>query len=522
MVDHCEGNSVNGDEVNISNDGNFYCKGGDLGQNEDEEYMKRISELTVDDIRGIEFDDEEAACSFYKSYAKCNGFVVRKDEVDHDFKGNIVMRQLVCNREGERKKKHLMRVDRVRQPRALTRTRCPARLRVHYSFKTGKWRVAVFEEKHNHELTPLKFVHLIPAYRGQKCGHSELGFCKKDLYNHIDKEKRAVIEDGDAFAALCIPCSHIFCSMKNEHVNEFPASLVCKRWTKSTKIDFVQRINSEEQGSEKRTLLQLGALAGACNRLFEVCSQRFSEFSENYQEIYNVTIKIEKKGDGNCKVKCPSNVVGDPTVVKTKGAPRKKKGMKLKRRCSHCKRRGHNLRRCPRLVEPDHLYEVDEDEEDLDVESNDDTTHFKDVTSAGDNVNLNRNSEQKVEVSQCDVKKTNIKHNKMTQNGIYNFDSQRTSYNEMGIGCAHVKKEGEKPTMMNGVFSVQYPYSLMNGQSNHGVPIFPQFPSIYNYQAYTQVSPWSGTNVGPFDTPFMGVLEQMDRQAKNAANIERK
>ncbi|KAJ1401430.1 MULE transposase domain [Sesbania bispinosa] len=192
---------------------------------------KRISELTDDEIRMLEFDSELEAYNFYCEYVKFIGFAVRKDYVYRDRNRFITMRQLVCNRQGERSEKHLNRTDRVREAKAITRTNCLARLRLYLDGDSGKWKVGMFESQHNHELTLENMVHLMPAYRGlsvvdkaqvnsfhlygvrtchimglimgQKDGYSDLRFCKKDLYNHIDKENRAKIEDGDAFAALC-------------------------------------------------------------------------------------------------------------------------------------------------------------------------------------------------------------------------------------------------------------------------------------------------------------------------------
>ncbi|KAJ1426056.1 FAR1 DNA-binding domain [Sesbania bispinosa] len=202
-----------------------------LDSDKDPEVWKRISELTDEDIRGLEFDTEEDAYDFYREYAKFIGFSVRKGDVYRNCNGTITMRQLVCNREGERSEKHLNRTDRIREAKALTRTECKARLRVSLDYRSRKWRVGIFEPAHNHELTLASMIHLLPAYRGlsvadkaqvdglhhygvrtchimghimgQKGGYSDLGFCKKDLYNHIDKENREKIEDGDAFAALC-------------------------------------------------------------------------------------------------------------------------------------------------------------------------------------------------------------------------------------------------------------------------------------------------------------------------------
>ncbi|XP_058763969.1 protein FAR1-RELATED SEQUENCE 5-like isoform X2 [Vicia villosa] len=197
---------------------------------EDLDDYKDIGEISDDDIRDMKFESEKKACEFYETYAEYHGFAVRRDEIDRDFKKNIIMRQLVCNREGKRHKKHMLRVDRHRGPRPITRTGCLARLRVAYDVVTRSWRVVAFESAHNHKLTPQRFVHFIPKYRrlseadkalvdglhtcgvrtchilgfmlGQKGGHEDLGFIKKDLYNYFSNGAKAKRENGDAFAAL--------------------------------------------------------------------------------------------------------------------------------------------------------------------------------------------------------------------------------------------------------------------------------------------------------------------------------
>ncbi|XP_058746642.1 protein FAR1-RELATED SEQUENCE 5-like [Vicia villosa] len=140
------------------------------------------------------------------------------------------MKQFVCNKRGLRDTKHLRRLDRKREHRPTTRTNCPARLRVHYNPQKDSYVVSCFEEAHNHELTPSRFVHLHPIYReitvadraqidglqsngirtchimgymvAQKGGHDRVGFTKKDLYNYFDSKMRANIKDGDVAAAI--------------------------------------------------------------------------------------------------------------------------------------------------------------------------------------------------------------------------------------------------------------------------------------------------------------------------------
>ncbi|KAJ1428337.1 MULE transposase domain [Sesbania bispinosa] len=191
---------------------------------------RRIIDLTNDDIRALEFASENHAFNFYFSYAKCKGFSMRKDDVIRDKKGMVIMRQYLCSRAGMRDKKHLIRLDRKKEHRSLTRANCLAKLRVRFDYKTGKWKVVSFEESHNHDLTPAKFVPLIPNYRGltdgdkaqvdalhshgirpcqimgflvdQKGGYRNVGISKKDLYNYIDEVKRGKIKDGDVVAGL--------------------------------------------------------------------------------------------------------------------------------------------------------------------------------------------------------------------------------------------------------------------------------------------------------------------------------
>ncbi|KAL4373682.1 hypothetical protein AHAS_Ahas05G0106200 [Arachis hypogaea] len=120
--------------------------------------------------------------------------------------------------------------DRSREARSLTRTKCPARLRVKLDYGCGRWKVSCFVESHNHNLTPPQFAHLVPANRRltvtdkvqvenlhnfgvktchiigyiafQKSGYCHAGFTRKDLYNHIDRYHRSKVKNGDTNAAI--------------------------------------------------------------------------------------------------------------------------------------------------------------------------------------------------------------------------------------------------------------------------------------------------------------------------------
>ncbi|KAK7251006.1 hypothetical protein RIF29_33858 [Crotalaria pallida] len=205
-------------------------KNGPAEVNASGDQYKRITDLTADDIWSLEFGSEEAAYQFYSRYARCIGFAVRKEAIGRDSVGNRNRRLYVCSRHGLRNSKYLTRVDRKRESRPLIRTKCLAKLRIRLDYGTLKWKVSSFVESHNHELTPSKYVHLIPRYRvmtaadkaqiysfhsyevrtchimgymvAQKGGHANVGFVRKDLYNYLDVKKRVQVKDGDARTAL--------------------------------------------------------------------------------------------------------------------------------------------------------------------------------------------------------------------------------------------------------------------------------------------------------------------------------
>ncbi|RYR45177.1 hypothetical protein Ahy_A07g031037 [Arachis hypogaea] len=192
--------------------------------------VKRIADLMVEDIWHLEFRTEDEACQFYNAYSCWHGFVMRKDDVVRDNQGRIISRQLVCNKEGWRNMRYLHLDDRSREARSLTRTKCPARLRVKLDYSCGRWKVSCFVESHNHDLTPPQFAHLVPANRRltvtdrvqvenlhnfgvrtchimgyiafQKGGYRHAGFTRKDLYNHIDRYRRAKRDFDRRWAAI--------------------------------------------------------------------------------------------------------------------------------------------------------------------------------------------------------------------------------------------------------------------------------------------------------------------------------
>ena len=76
------------------------------------------------DIVSQMFDNEDEGFRFYNGYALKKGFSVLKGYVEWDgAKKEIILKKLVCSREGCREEKHMKRKreDRKRRPRNITR-----------------------------------------------------------------------------------------------------------------------------------------------------------------------------------------------------------------------------------------------------------------------------------------------------------------------------------------------------------------------------------------------------------------
>ncbi|XP_058776001.1 protein FAR1-RELATED SEQUENCE 5-like [Vicia villosa] len=212
----------------------------DDADNGDEDYSAELDAVVGndDDVDDADNGDEDDSAELDavvgdKRYGKCKGFSIRKSDIRSKWSEDskiIVMRQFVCNKHGLREDKHFSRLDRKRDERRITRTKCLARICLHYNAKKGRYVVSFFEETHNHELTPYRFMHLHPVYRqiyevdraqidglqshgirtchivgymvALKGGYASVGFTKKDLYNYFDKKMRDLIKDGDIAASL--------------------------------------------------------------------------------------------------------------------------------------------------------------------------------------------------------------------------------------------------------------------------------------------------------------------------------
>ena len=105
-------------------------------------------------IMDMTFMTHDIAYDFYNSYARVNGFSIRKNKVRYSKTKSHEMhyRQFVCSREGKRDSKLLTEEGNNHRFRAETHRFCEAHLTIKLDQKRGVWYVASFEDKHSHML----------------------------------------------------------------------------------------------------------------------------------------------------------------------------------------------------------------------------------------------------------------------------------------------------------------------------------------------------------------------------------
>ncbi|XP_012700767.1 protein FAR1-RELATED SEQUENCE 5 [Setaria italica] len=172
------------------------------------------------------FTREEDFYEFYNDYAYHKGFSIRKGRVRYKTgTQEVIWRRLMCSCEGYRSVKYFERMDQKRQPRALTRCGCTARLDVEWSESIGIWYVKDFVDVHTHALAKPEHVFILQSHRGlndpQKAeavelglgglrpfqimdvmeashgGPGETGFLSQDLYNFFSRYKKGKVEGSD-------------------------------------------------------------------------------------------------------------------------------------------------------------------------------------------------------------------------------------------------------------------------------------------------------------------------------------
>ncbi|KAL4364848.1 hypothetical protein AHAS_Ahas07G0047100 [Arachis hypogaea] len=174
------------------------------------------------------------------------------------------------------------------------------------------------------------------------------GSTEKFMLRKFRKPHRvhAVLYDrgSDKFECSCklwntvgIPCGHIFCVLKELDVEELPDRLVLKRWCKDAKSDRISTI--EVQSDPDRAIhVRYGALWATCSKMCFLGAQG----SETYKKVVNVVAKTSNELESMCYIGNKGGQahpagndidIGNPHIIRSKGAPRGSTHVKNGRRC---------------------------------------------------------------------------------------------------------------------------------------------------------------------------------------------
>ncbi|CAH9091432.1 unnamed protein product [Cuscuta europaea] len=180
---------------------------------------------------------------------------------------------------------------------------------------------------------------------------------KMKKYSDLGKE-HSVVSDALKTNLSCechhyesrgIPCAHIFAVMKYEFMDAIPISLVCKRWTKTAKSELVCSDKLDGVDSYVMKSARFGSVAALAHKICDIASNKRGLFLNITNDLLSLIHKYETMPDSCSKDKLCLNHVGDPTIVKTKGAPKKRGLDKKKRRCRSCNSFGHTAKNCAKL-----------------------------------------------------------------------------------------------------------------------------------------------------------------------------
>jgi hypothetical protein len=135
--------------------------------------------------------------------------------------------------------------------------------------------------------------------------------------------------------------------MKEEHVDHIPSNLVLSRWTKDAKIDYLNTVNCNDNVDS--SMVEQARFASYCSVLTDFskeASKRDGVYGQIMEDLMKFKIKYCSKDDP--AIGTQKSAVGDPLLAKNKGAPKKAKKNETKtvRRCSNCKNKTDDGRRC--------------------------------------------------------------------------------------------------------------------------------------------------------------------------------
>ncbi|BBH08825.1 hypothetical protein Prudu_021131 [Prunus dulcis] len=133
-----------------------------------------------------------------------------------------------------------------------------------------------------------------------------------------------------------IPCCHLFYVMKCEHLTEIPLALIMKRWTKSAQTDTCREFISkgEDTTNEVVEMARYGSLSAMSNKVCFYASKSangYAMLTNEFSRWEGICEGLQQKEEetsvklGSAE-QCPSNIVKDPNIVRTKGSQARQGG----------------------------------------------------------------------------------------------------------------------------------------------------------------------------------------------------
>ncbi|RYQ79722.1 hypothetical protein Ahy_Scaffold1g106590 isoform K [Arachis hypogaea] len=179
------------------------------------------------------------------------------------------------------------------------------------------------------------------------------GRIHKVLFDPDDKKIQC---DCSMWNSEGIPCSHIFCVMKYEGLEQIPDSLILRRWCKDAKDS--RRMPVTMRPGDEGRMLRYAALSSATSLVARLGSDEREDFEFAKESIASLIDKLRHRvyeRAGGQPGMSGWKAMKDPVVARTKGAPKRKKefdqcsqpDVRGKRRCcTKCGTPGHTKRTC--------------------------------------------------------------------------------------------------------------------------------------------------------------------------------
>ncbi|QHN92715.1 Protein FAR1-RELATED SEQUENCE [Arachis hypogaea] len=333
-----------------------------------------------------------------------------------------------------------------------------------------------------------------------KCPNSRdiVEYNTSEYFNQQWQFKVSYNKDKDLFACECrlfetrrLLCSHIFGILKHRNAKCVPTSLILKRWTRDAKSDFICSIAEQDSANDIVPTLRCGAMTSICWKLCDISSKNSADYRKISGELLKLISKVQNKSDAQARFSPMSALIGDPTVVKSKGAPKKVPKGQKRRRCSHCKSSRHFVRTCPLLVKEDSPAEYSNAEDE--------------PMGGGSKKSVSKLTETPK------IRANGKKSRQKTEEITLTQETLKDKTNTSGIEVAEVQDAATtKPRLPQYPmhhYPVVHPYQPYGGvlpipfhPVPNGMAYFNQYPSTARITSYPQFSHVSSYSSGPSDS----------------------